>query len=556
MLSTKNLYMKACMQSKELHAMTDDERLHLQAHLRMMYQEIEKVCDRHNLQMSTGYGSVLGALRHKGFIPWDDDMDLVMPREDYDKLINLYADELPDNFKIYAPNSKNGPIARFAKVVDTKTRFLGPGTPDEEEHGIFIDIFPLEGTSKNRIAIWIKHKVSCLLMLISSSVMEYESSKSEPDNLYEKLMCSTKEGKKTYIIRHIIGKTFSFFNSKIWFNIVEDYTKCSKVKAGYSVPVGGANVKYFKPIAPNVYFPARKVRFNDIEVYVPNLAERHCEIEYGDWKRIPPIEDRWQHFLTKIVFVISFFLVSTFSFAQEINNDQNIPTTNNWGAKLKSSNFNLGLDLQTKYIWRGMEMMTEESAPVLFPSVSYQYNGLYAYVMGGYAVNGKYAEVDLGVSYTWNGITVGIYDYYYPTIDSKTDKYLGGGKHSGHWLEISATYAPVKIPLWLTASNFFYGADKYQNEEGNDKQAYSTYLELGTYYDFLKNNRISLAVGAALNKSCYNGYEHDFSVCNIETKYTYNIVFKNDWTLPLGVSYIYNPVFDKSFVNFTACMAF
>ena len=123
MLSTKDLYMKACMQSEELHAMTDEERSRLQEHLRKMYLEIEKVCDRHNLCMCTGYGTVLGAIRHKGFIPWDDDMDLLMPREDYDKLINLYADELPENLKIYAPNSKQKAIYRFAKVVDTNTRF-------------------------------------------------------------------------------------------------------------------------------------------------------------------------------------------------------------------------------------------------------------------------------------------------------------------------------------------------------------------------------------------------------------------------------------------------
>ena len=99
---------------------------------------------------------------------------------------------------------------------------------------------------------------------------------------------------------------------------------------------------------------------------------------------------------------------------------------------------------------------------------------------------------------------------------------------------------------------FFYGADK----RPDGKQAYSTYAELGTYYDFLEDNRISLAIGAALNKSCYNGYEKNFSICNIEGKYTYNLGFKNDWNLPLSVAYIYNPVYDKAFVNFTANIAF
>ena len=229
--------------------------------------------------------------------------------------------------------------------------------------------------------------------------------------------------------------------------------------------------------------------------------------------------------------------------------------TNNWGGKLKTSPFGFGLDLQTKYIWRGMEMMTEKSSPVLFPSVNYSWEGLFVYAMGGYAVNGEYAEVDLGVSYTWKGFTLGFNDYYYPTVDSNKDNYFGG-EDTGHWLEVTLTYAPEKIPIWITASNFFYGADKYQDENGNEKQAYSSYVEIGTYYDFLDNNRVSLAVGAALNKSCYNGYEKDFSVCNIEGKYTYNVKVKNDWNLPLSVSYIYNPVYDKTFVNFTANIAF
>lgn len=216
------------------------------------------------------------------------------------------------------------------------------------------------------------------------------------------------------------------------------------------------------------------------------------------------------------------------------------------------SNIHLGIDLQTKYIWRGMEMMTEDAAPVVFPQINYQYKGLYAYVMGGYAINGKYSEVDLGFSYTYKWLTVGVNDYYYPTTVTPKDHYFNfKSRETGHWFEGVVTVAPENIPAYLTISNFFAGADK----KGDGKQAYSTYAEIGGHYDFLNDHSLALAVGAAFNKSCYNGYEHDFSICNVELKYTYSLALKNI-TLPLSVAYIINPVYEKSHVNLTASFAF
>lgn len=251
--------------------------------------------------------------------------------------------------------------------------------------------------------------------------------------------------------------------------------------------------------------------------------------------------------MKKIFFALSCLIVATSLFAQDED-----PVKNGFGAKLRESNFHLGVDLQTKYIWRGMEMMTNEAAPVLFPTINYSNKGFYAYVMGGYAINGKYSEVDLGLSYTYKWFTIGINDYYYPTTTVPQDQYFNMKKDAtGHWLEAVITIAPEKIPAYLTVSNFFYGADK--NLDG--KQAYSTYAELGGHYDFLNDHRIALAVGAAFNKSCYNGYDHNFSVCNIELKYTYNVALKN-FTLPLSVAYILNPVYEKSHVNFIMNFAF
>lgn len=278
--------------------------------------------------------------------------------------------------------------------------------------------------------------------------------------------------------------------------------------------------------------------------------------------------------MRKSVITLFIGVISTTSFATEysILNSENKGSSNitageelseqdNHREKLQGSNFHLGLDLQTKYVWRGMEMIPDDSAPVLFPAINYQWAGLYVYAMGGYAINGKYAEVDMGISYTWKGLTVGFNDYYYPTLDGKKDEYFTGGKHTGHWLEACVTYAPEKIPIWITASNFFYGYDKNRiyDSDGNEisaKQAYSTYFEIGAYYDFLNNNRISLAVGTTPDKSCYSDYQKNFAVCNIDLKYTYSVNFKSGWILPLNTEFIYNPVFDKPFINFIVNIVF
>lgn len=251
--------------------------------------------------------------------------------------------------------------------------------------------------------------------------------------------------------------------------------------------------------------------------------------------------------MRKYILLIVFVSVAVCAYAEDSMEK------NGFGARMRQSNFHLGIDFQTKYVWRGMEMIPSNSAPVLFPQVNYQYGGLCTYAMGGYSLNGNYAEVDLGVNYTWNCLTMGINDYFYPALDTLQDIYFNFNRYtSGHWLEAFATFAPEKIPAYLTVSNFFYGADKTPD----GKQAYSTYVELGGYYDFLESNRLSLVIGAACNSSCYTGYETGFGVCNLEFKYTYTVLFEHDWFIPLNVSYIINPVREKSFINFSTSFVF
>ncbi len=291
--------MQMCHQSNKLHCMTDEERGKLQTHLRKMYVEIEKVCNKHGLVIMAAYGTVLGALRHKGFIPWDDDLDLFMPREDYDKLIHLYADELPNQFKIYAPNSKNNPIYRFAKIVDTSTKFLMPVSDETKEwSGIFIDIFPLENTPVNKTIVSIRRFWLCFLMYVATSVVQYEDKAS----LYRELMYGNPVARRNYRLRNFIGKLFSFKKGTDWYNMFDKFAQWKKDTGYYSIPSAGVDYKYFTPLKHSFYIPTQKVHFDDIEMNIPHEAEQHLVIEYGDWESIPNGDDKWQHFVRKLVF--------------------------------------------------------------------------------------------------------------------------------------------------------------------------------------------------------------------------------------------------------------
>ena len=205
-----------------------------------------------------------------------------------------------------------------------------------------------------------------------------------------------------------------------------------------------------------------------------------------------------------------------------------------------ASPFSASLELTTKYMWRGIEYGT---APTVFPMIGYGYKGFNAFAMGAYAVNGSHQEVDLGVSYSNSGLTVGVSDYYYPSAVGEKDGYFKlSNRSTGHWVEAYATWSGDKFPLWITLSTYVFGADK--NEEG--KQMYSSYAEVGYTYAFNDNNSMALCVGANLNKGFYTDNKSGFSVVNINAKYSTAFKF-GKFKLPVSASYILNPYKNKSF---------
>ena len=296
-LKARDIYMKMCKSSKELHVLTDDERMKLQGHLKKMYKDIEKVCNQHGLTVMLADGSVLGAVRHGGFIPWDDDIDLNMPRRDYEEFINKYADELPLNYKVYAPNNTNGPIANFCKVVDLNTEYVLPGYENSQEHKyIAIDIFPLESIAPNRPICnkWKGFNAKVLIFIIAS-VAQYENRSS----LYRRIMSGSLTARISYWIRQVLGIMFSFRSAKSWQNIFDNYVRNTDETGFVHRP---SDLYRWEPIPLDVYLPVKLVDFDEIKAYIPHKSEYLLEYDYGDWHYIPKPEERWEHFCVNIKF--------------------------------------------------------------------------------------------------------------------------------------------------------------------------------------------------------------------------------------------------------------
>jgi len=108
--------------------------------------EFDRICKKHNLSYWLDFGTLLGAVRHKGFIPWDDDLDVAMPRGDYEKFLEIASSELKDDIFLQTKQRDKGFFAHFVKLRDSKSIYIElfeEGKKIKYNQGIYMDIFPV-----------------------------------------------------------------------------------------------------------------------------------------------------------------------------------------------------------------------------------------------------------------------------------------------------------------------------------------------------------------------------------------------------------------------------
>lgn len=230
---------------------------------------IVAVCEKHGLRYYLSYGTLLGAIRHKGFIPWDDDIDISMPRADYEQLLKVMLANPDKRFVALTPKSKGYPY-HYAKVVDLSTKLVEENLDDFAGNGLWVDIFPLDGvdtTEPTRQKKLAKYFNSCR----ASASFKHCPANNKP---WKWRMCK------------MIG-TRNFSRLVTW--------------ASRRLPFDSAQYVAHMPTAMQYLFPRRlfdkviKVEFEGALYDAPADYDEYLKILYADYMQIPPESQRITH---------------------------------------------------------------------------------------------------------------------------------------------------------------------------------------------------------------------------------------------------------------------
>lgn len=246
----------------------------LQKKLTEMLRWFHSFCVDNGLRYYLLAGTMLGAARHQGFIPWDDDIDVGVPRSDYEKLIKLLQKPV-DGYVVESPKYSEAKLtATYAKLYDTGTTLI-ENSRYKLKRGIYLDVFPLDGFGDDR-----------------EESLEYFKKIKLLENVLATRVCAVRKGRK--LIKNaaaVAGKLLPVNDQKLIRRIDEacaqrDFDKCQLVGNMMSV-------YRQKEMMPKSFYGAPTLySFEGMQVYGVEDAESYLTHLYGDWRKLPPEEKR------------------------------------------------------------------------------------------------------------------------------------------------------------------------------------------------------------------------------------------------------------------------
>ncbi len=242
---------------------------------------LDSVCEKHNLKYFLSGGTLLGAIRHKGFIPWDDDIDIAMPRGDYHKLIELTKDD--DRYKTISHYHTKNYFYPFAKMIDTKTiaREKAIYKWQIDDLGVYIDIFPVDGMPTD----YQKRQKHIKKIEFNKTMLFLSLCKSTPKSL-----SFIKR-----ILKPFAKQYASIVGYKYWLNQVEELARKYPLE---NSEIAGAIVAIYgqREILPSwVFEVGDRIEFEGSMYFAPVGRHEYLTSLYGDYMQLPPIDKRKSH---------------------------------------------------------------------------------------------------------------------------------------------------------------------------------------------------------------------------------------------------------------------
>ncbi len=256
--------------------------------------QVDKVCKDHNLTYFAVGGTALGAVRHRGFIPWDDDVDIAMPRADYDRFLEIAARELPEKYRVQHFSTEPATPFYFAKVRKSGTLFVEYPVKDLPIHqGIFIDIFPFDALSD---VAW-QRKLHYRLSRITYRMFSCKVMKSRNDPRMEALGIH-KRGLKYYARRalHLLVLPIP----TAWLYRLMD--RCLRWFNGRDTESIGYPVSKYLVMAKKDLYPIQSMAFEGTTVPMAANYEVYLKHKYGNYMKLPPEDKRYGHLPYRVEF--------------------------------------------------------------------------------------------------------------------------------------------------------------------------------------------------------------------------------------------------------------
>ncbi len=275
----------------------DDEGIRaLQACLLEMLKDIDIACRKSNINYALTGGNVLGKIRHNGFIPWDDDIDLVMMREDYDRFKNeFYKSGLSEKYLLRGPGCKEGADYRCMKIYKMDSVMEQAFPKNTVQKKIFIDVMPFDYVPDNIFHRKLKNLWCTFIIVALGSIDFKENFSSELKNEMKK----TFIGRVNIFLRAIIGTLFSIIPLQTWYKLY-DRAPIYKKKTEYGTVYNG-KLLYFDEIVPvDYYYPFMDCDYCGVETKIIHKPKSYLAFRYGDYMKVPDKSNRETHIVKRI----------------------------------------------------------------------------------------------------------------------------------------------------------------------------------------------------------------------------------------------------------------